>query len=274
MPNTSPPRILVFDSGIGGLGVVQALRSLAPSLTLDYLADTALFPYGEQDDDFLRERITQLICHACALLQPTLVIIACNTASTLALAPLRETLTLPIVGCVPPIRWAGRVSKTRTIGLLATSATARRPYLAQLHHDYAADCKLIIHGSRHLATMAERAFRGEILEPESVQHELAALFEQPDGSDIDAIGLGCTHYTFLMPYFQRLGPPGMMWLDPAPAVAQQALRRLSDVTEGPLTAVPSTPPDRFFLTAPPPHGADLAQHIAWLGFTNGWQLLP
>lgn len=274
MPNTTGPRILVFDSGIGGLGVVQALRSLAPSLTIDYLADTALFPYGEQDDDLLRERITQLVCHACATLKPALAIIACNTASTLALPSLREKLSLPIVGCVPPIRWAGRVSKTRTIGLLATSATARRPYLAQLHHDYAADCQLIIHGSRHLANMAELAFRGERLAPESVQQELTALFDQPGGNAIDAIGLGCTHYTFLMPYFQRLGPPGMMWLDPAPAVAQQALRRLSDVTDAPLTAAPATPPDRFFLTAPPPKSQDLAHHIAWLGFTNGWQLLP
>lgn len=272
MPISSSSRILVFDSGIGGLGVVQALRSLAPSLTIDYLADTALFPYGEQPDDLLRERIAKLICQACGHLKPSLVIIACNTASTLALPILREKLTLPIVGCVPPVRWAGRVSNSRTIGLLATSATARRPYLKQLHEDFAADCKLIVHGSRHLANMAERAFRGEQLAPDEVQHELACLFEQPNGHDIDTVGLGCTHYTFLLPYFQRLGPAGIMWLDPAPAVAQQALRRLEDTTESPPLSDLPLPSDRFFLTAAPAEGQDLASHIAWLGFTNGWEI--
>lgn len=274
MPTSSSPRILVFDSGIGGLGVVQALRSLAPSLTVDYLADTALFPYGEQQDDVLRERIVGLVSQACAELHPSLAIIACNTASTLALPLLRERLTLPIVGCVPPIRWAGRVSTTRTIGLLATSATARRPYLKQLHEDFAADCRLIVHGSRHLANMAERAFRGEPLEPLEVQQELGCLFQQPDGDHIDTIGLGCTHYTFLMPYFQRLGPAGLMWLDPAPAVAQQALRRLEEIAKPPAASNPASPSDRFFLTAPPPEGQNLASHIAWLGFTSGWQVFP
>lgn len=272
MPTPSSPRILVFDSGIGGLGVVQALRSLAPSLTIDYLADTALFPYGEQPDDLLRDRIAGLICKAADTLKPALIIIACNTASTLALPILRERLTLPIVGCVPPIRWAGRVSISRTIGLLATSATARRPYLKQLHEDFAADCHLLIHGSRHLANMAERAFRGEQLEPAEVQQELTYLFQQPGGSDIDTVGLGCTHYTFLLPYFQRLGPTGIMWLDPAPAVAQQALRRLGDATEAPPPSGLAALPDRFFLTAPPQNGQDLASHIAWLGFTNGWEI--
>lgn len=274
MPTPSSPRILVFDSGIGGLGVVQALRSLAPSLTIDYLADTALFPYGEQPDDVLQERIVELISQACEELNPSLVIIACNTASTLALPILRERLTLPIVGCVPPIRWAGRVSTTRTIGLLATSATARRPYLKQLHEDFAADCQLLVHGSRHLANMAERAFRGEGLDPAEVQQELACLLQQPGGNRIDTVGLGCTHYTFLMPYFQRLGPIGIMWLDPAPAVAQQALRRLGDSVEAPPAANLSAPSDRFFLTAPSSEGQDLASHIAWLGFTNGWQVFP
>lgn len=274
MPTSSSPRILVFDSGIGGLGVVQALRSLAPSLTVDYLADTALFPYGEQQDDVLRERIVGLVSQACAELHPSLAIIACNTASTLALPLLRERLTLPIVGCVPPIRWAGRVSTTRTIGLLATSATARRPYLKQLHEEFAADCRLIVHGSRHLANMAERAFRGEPLEPPEVQQELGCLFQQSGGDHIDTIGLGCTHYTFLMPYFQRLGPAGLMWLDPAPAVAQQALRRLEEIAKPPAASNPASPSDRFFLTAPPPEGQNLASHIAWLGFTSGWQVFP
>lgn len=267
------PRALVFDSGIGGLGVVQALRTLAPSLTIDYLADTALFPYGEQPDDVLKKRITELIGQACAILHPTIVIIACNTASTLALSALRETLALPIVGCVPPIRWAGRVSTTRVIGLLATSATARRPYLTQLHKDFAADCTLLVHGSRNLAEMAEQAFRGEQLSSENIHAELEQLFQQDQGQHIDTIGLGCTHYTFLMPYFQRLGKADIMWLDPAPAVAQQALRLLGNYVETPTAPSLTAPADRFFFTAIPAEHENLNKHLRWLGFPAGWQCL-
>lgn len=271
---TRSPRLLVFDSGIGGMGFVQAIKLLSPALRIDYLADTALFPYGEQPDDLLTERIIALLTMACAHFRPALLVIACNTASTLALSALRGMLDVPIVGCVPPIRWAGRVSKTRVIGLLATSATARRPYIQALHQEFAADCRLITHGARGLADLAEKAFRGEILPPKAVEHELEQLFNQAGGREIDTIGLGCTHYTFLMPAFQRyITPserPNIMWLDPAPAVAQQALRCL-DTLKRPLMATPDAQPNRLFFTRTPEE--DPIRFVEWLGFTD-WDVFP
>lgn len=226
--NQKEARILVFDSGIGGLGFVQALQHHLPRLPLDYLADTEFFPYGEKEDALLTERILALITEANRLLSPILIVIACNTASTLALAPLREKLLTPLVGCVPPIRWAARLSKTRHIGLLTTSATARRPYLHQLHQEFASDCQLLIHGGRALADLAEKSFYGREIPQNDIEREIHHLLSQQNGEKIDMIGLGCTHYSFLMPYFEKLDLPHITWLDPAPAVAQQAMKKLQE----------------------------------------------
>nr|WP_267288030.1 glutamate racemase [Neokomagataea tanensis] len=261
-------RCLVFDSGIGGMGVVQALQSLKPELVIDYLADTALYPYGEQPDDLLIERIVRLIKTAHLMLQPDIVIIACNTASTIALPALRAALPIPIIGCVPPIRWAGRVSKTRIIGLLSTSATARRPYVHQLHADFAADCQLIIHGARQLADLAEQAFLGKELPPEALEAEITALLSQPGGERIDTIGLGCTHYTFLLPALTSYAPPEMIWLDPAPAVARHALTILETAPQQERIKCPAA---TLYLTAPPHGGDDFRHAIKGLQF-EAWDL--
>ncbi|TPW35318.1 glutamate racemase [Oecophyllibacter saccharovorans] len=253
------------------MGTVGALRTLAPDLLIDYLADTALFPYGEQPDHVLISRLVMLLTEATRLLGSTLVVIGCNTASTLALPALRQALDVPVVGQVPPIRWAGRVSRTRTIGLLATSATARRDYVRKLHTDFAADCRLIIHGGRALADLAERAFAGEDLSLTSIAHEVAQLFSQPGGENIDTIGLGCTHYTFLMPFFRQLGLRDVLWLDPAPAVAQQVLRLVNASAAPPPTARDSAPQSRrgvFLMTALPEHTAEFTSHLKAFGFSG------
>jgi len=261
-------RLLVFDSGIGGLGVVRALRNTLPHARIDYLADTALFPYGEQPDAPLTARIVDLIDAACRARAYDLVVIACNTASTIALPALRARLGVPFVGCVPPIRWAGRVSKTRTIGLLATSATARRPYVAELHARFAPDCRLVLHGARHLADLAERAFIGELVSDALIARELDALLGQPGGDAIDAIGLGCTHYSVLLPQFERLSAERdrtFLWLDPAPAVARHAAAILSAI--GPF-ACRDQAPERVTLTAPPPRSREFSLALRALGYVG------
>ncbi|GAB6853937.1 glutamate racemase [Asaia astilbis] len=223
----TPGRVLAFDSGIGGLGVVQALRTTLPDDTLiDYLADNALFPYGEQEDSLLVARIVALMEERITSLCPDVVLIACNTASTLALDALRARFEVPFVGCVPPIRWAARISETRVFGLLATRSTARRPYLRSLRDSYASDCEMIVHGARTLADLAEQAFLGHAIDDTLVAKELRHLFDAPMGDRIDTIGLGCTHYTFLTDAFLRVCPPGINWLDPAIPVAQQVNRVL------------------------------------------------
>ncbi|MBV1831243.1 glutamate racemase [Komagataeibacter sp. AV436] len=258
------PRVLAFDSGIGGLGIVAQLRLLLPGIPVDYLADTAVFPYGEQPDSALRARIVRLVGAAIERLQPSVVVVACNTASTLALDSLRAAYDVPFVGCVPPIKWAADQTRTGTIGLLATRATVRRPYLKALSARFAPDCTLLAYGARGLADMAEKAFRGTPPDPALLRTELAGLFAQPGGSAIDVVGLGCTHYTFLLEAMRDIGPPHVAWLDPAPAVARQVARVLATcpAPHGPAPALP----DQFCFTAEPRDFAALRPGLAALGY--------
>ncbi|MCQ9154864.1 aspartate/glutamate racemase family protein [Acidomonas methanolica] len=277
VPEERPGRVLAFDSGIGGLGVVRALRAALPAGTvIDYLADNALFPYGEQPDDRLVARIVALIGAAIADRRPDVVLIACNTASTLALASLRMRYDLPFVGCVPPVRWAARVSTSRVIGILATAATARRPYLRALRDEFAPDCTLLTHGARGLADLAERSFLGTAVPDELVARELDSLFSQPEGARIDAVGLGCTHYTFLADAFARLSPPGVHWLDPADAVAHRVATVLAPRSSvaGDLTAGDTLPflPEEMLLTGPPPDAEALDRAVRRIGY-HGFRVL-
>lgn len=212
--------ILVFDSGIGGLGVVAALNQLAPDLPLNYLVDSGFFPYGEKADDLLLAHILDLIDNEIKRSAPEAIIIACNTASTIALSTLRDRFSIPFIGCVPPIKPAATASQTRCIGLLATAATVRRPYLNGLIERFAPDCKVLSLGTPTLAELAEQKFRGATVD---VADAIAPLFTQPGSENIDAMALGCTHYTFLLPEFLALRPD-LSWHDPAMPVARQALR--------------------------------------------------
>jgi glutamate racemase len=259
-----PHHVLAFDSGIGGLGIVQALRAQAPATRVDYLADTAVFPYGEQEDSFLVSRIVALIGEAIVRHRPQVVIIACNTASTLALSALRAAYpTTPFVGCVPPIRWAARQTRTGVIGLLATRATIRRPYLTELHAQYAPDCTLLAHAAPLLAGYAERLFRREAVPDRLIEQEISGLFDKPASARLDAIGLGCTHYTFVLDRLRALTPPDVAWLDPADAVARHActlLQTLPASTQAPTTA------DHAWFTALPENPAALTAHLPPFGY--------
>ena len=211
---------LIFDSGIGGLGVVAELRRLAPERPLTYLADNGFFPYGEKSDEVLVPHIVELLGGAIEVFKPRAVVVACNTASTIALPALRAAYTLPIIGCVPPIKPAAAASVTKRIGVLATAATVRRPYLNDLVNRFAPDCTVLSLGTPTLAALAEDKFRGATVD---VGPAIAPLFAQAGGGEIDAIALGCTHYSFLVPEFSALYP-GISWFDPALPVARQTLK--------------------------------------------------
>lgn len=226
--------ILVFDSGIGGLGVVAALNQLAPGLPLTYLADNGFFPYGGKPDDVLLPHLVHLIGEEIKRSQPEAIVIACNTASTIALPTLRARFSIPFIGCVPPIKPAAATSQTRCIGLLATEATVRRPYLNGLIERFAPDCTVLSLGTPTLAELAEQKFRGAHVD---VATAVAPLFAQPGSDKIDAMALGCTHYTFLLPEFMALRPD-LSWHDPALPVARQTLRVIDPLglKEAPRTA--------------------------------------
>jgi glutamate racemase len=216
--------LLVFDSGIGGLGVVREIRRLQPGAKITYLADNGFFPYGEKPDAVLLPHIVELIGRAIARFAPSAVVVACNTASTIALGALRAAYGTPFIGCVPPIKPAAAASRSRHIGVLATAATVRRSYLKELISTFAQDCAVHSLGTPSLAELAEQKFRGEKVD---VAGAIAPLFARQGAAAIDAIALGCTHYTFLLPEFEALYPE-IAWFDPALPVARQTFA----VTQG------------------------------------------
>ena len=252
--------LLVFDSGIGGLGVVAEIRRLLPRAGLTYLADDEFYPYGEKPDDALLARILTVVGKGIAAARPNAVVIACNTASTVALGHLREAFALPFIGCVPPVKPAAVASRARHIGLLATAATIRRPYLTGLIEKFADGCTVYTHGTPVLADLAERKFRTGTLDPDAVAQAIAPLFARRGAEQIDAIALGCTHYTFLLPEFSALRP-GIGWFDPAGPVARQTVAVTEKLRASPVGELAGT----ALFTGEAPGGA-LAARLTEFGF--------
>lgn len=215
------PRILVFDSGVGGLSIVQEIRALLPGLGIDYLADNAFFPYGTKHEAELAQRVVAVIGAAIAQLQPALVVIGCNSASTIALELLRERFEVPFVGVVPAIKPAAAASTTKTIGLLATEGTIMRDYTRELTRQFAHDCRLVSYGSSELVRQAEQLLRGRAPERELIRRELAGLWSQPRAAGIDAVVLGCTHFPLLKPLLTELAPAAVQWVDSGAAIARR-----------------------------------------------------
>jgi glutamate racemase len=236
------PRILVFDSGVGGLSIVQEIRALLPMLGIDYVADNAFFPYGTRHEGELLQRVVAVIDAAITRLRPALVVIGCNSASTIALDLLRERFDTPFVGVVPAIKPAAKASTTKTIGLLATEGTIMRDYTRTLARQFAHDCTLVSYGSSDLVLQAEQLLRGQQPDRERIRHELHQLWSLPNASDIDAVVLGCTHFPLLKPLFVELAPANVQWVDSGAAIA----RRVSSLLP------PSHP------SAPAPERADHA----------------
>jgi glutamate racemase len=219
-------KLLVFDSGIGGLGVVAEIRRLQPGAVITYLADNGVYPYGEKPDEVLLRRILDVIGQGIEVVQPDAVVVACNTASTIALGGLRAAFAAPFIGCVPPVKPAAAASRRRHIGLLATPATIRRPYLQDLIERFAGDCTVHSLGTPVLADLAEAKFRGAAVDMADLAAVISPLFA--GGAPLDAVALGCTHYTFLRPELQCLHPE-ISWFDPAGAVARQTLKVTGDL---------------------------------------------
>ena len=223
----SRPRILLFDSGMGGLTVARAVRTQLPGAHLVYAADNAAFPYGAWKEDALVKRIVEVIGALIERVEPAIVVIACNTASTIALAQLREAYKLPFVGTVPAIKPAAAQTKSGIIGVLATPGTVSREYTHALIHTYAYHCKVFLHGARRMAEMAEEKLKGHGVDLEELRHEVGPVFRRRDGKRTDVVVLGCTHYPLLMDELQKVAPWPVAYLDPAPAIA----RRVADVLD-------------------------------------------
>ena len=214
-------RLLVFDSGIGGLSVASAIRAAHPKAEMIYVADDAAFPYGAWEDVALTEHVVAVISGLIARHAPDAVVIACNTASTLVLPPLRARFDLPFVGTVPAIKPAAERTASGIVGVLATPGTIRRDYTRGLIESFARDCHVRLVGSANLAPYAERVMRGESVADAAIGAEIAPAFVEIDGRRTDIVVLACTHYPFLLPAFERVAPWPVTWIDPAPAIARR-----------------------------------------------------
>lgn len=189
--------ILFFDSGVGGLSVLGPTRELLPNAPIVYAADSAGFPYGKRSEAEIASRIPALLGRLVERFHPRLAVIACNTASTIALEHVRSALDLPVVGTVPAIKPAAKISKSRVIGILGTEATVRQPYVDDLAKRFAADCTIIRHGSPELVELAEAKLAGEEVRIEDVRAAARPMFEAPRGELIDTVVLACTHFPLL-----------------------------------------------------------------------------
>ena len=192
MANAGP--LLIFDSGVGGLSVLKPIRALIPDAPIVYAADSAGYPYGTRSAAEIEIRVPALLGRLAERYHPALIVIACNTASTIALDSVRAALDLPVVGTVPAIKPAAAVSKTRAIGVLGTPATVVQPYVDRLAAEFASDCLVVRHGSAELVELAEARLRGERADPEAYRRILDALLGQPGGDRIDTVVLACTHF--------------------------------------------------------------------------------
>jgi glutamate racemase len=232
------PTILVFDSGLGGLTVYREIARARPDARYIYAADDALFPYGAIEETQLITRAVDLMEKLVAAHRPDLVVIACNTASTIVLPSLRARLRVPFVGTVPAIKPACAASKTKRVSVLGTEATVKREYTKALIREFAADCHVTLVGSARLAGLAEAALTGDEVEDAAIAAEIVPCFVDDSTARTDTVVLACTHYPLLADRFARLAPWPVNFIDPAPAIARRVVELIGPASNGHALAAP------------------------------------
>ncbi|ONF96583.1 glutamate racemase [Sphingomonas jeddahensis] len=220
--------ILFFDSGVGGLSIVAPARTALPQARFVYAADSAGFPYGTKGEAEIAARVPALLGRLAERYQPRLIVIACNTASTIALPFVRAALAIPIVGTVPAIKPAAEGSVTRTIAVLGTAATVRQAYVDDLAAHFASDCRVIRHGSADLVTLAEAKLRGQTIPIAAVHSAIAPMLEAEGGHAIDTVVLACTHFPLLADELAAAIAQPVTFVDGGPGIA----RRITHLTQG------------------------------------------
>src|ERR1700689_2900576 len=217
--------ILLFDSGLGGLTVYREVAAARPHVDFLYVADDAGFPYGDLQEPALVSRVVALMGELIETHRPDLVVIACNTASTIVLPDLRKQFSLPFAGTVPTIKPACAASITKRVSVLGTEATVKREYTRLLIRDYAGDCKVTLVGAKKLAAYAEDDLAGAKVDDGAIREELSPAFVD-DGGRTDTVVLACTHYPLLIERLRKLAPWPVNFIDPAPAIARRVTELL------------------------------------------------
>ncbi|MDF0604997.1 glutamate racemase [Neisseriaceae bacterium TC5R-5] len=213
----------MFDSGLGGLSVWQAVAAALPSWPITYLADQAYCPYGCRSDDEIAARSLK-IGQYLQLQGAQLLLVACNTATTAAISALRQQLSIPVVGIEPAIKPAAAASTTGRIAVLATEATLRSSRMQALLASHAGQVS-VLRGIGH--GWVEQVEAGD-LQSALARQRVAAVLAPLLGENVDHIVLGCTHYPFLVPLIQQLTGPAIRLYDPAEAVARRICSLLAN----------------------------------------------
>ena len=248
--------ILFFDSGVGGLSVLEPTRKLVPNAPIVYAADSAGFPYGKRTEAEIASRVPALLGRLVERFRPRLAVIACNTASTIALDHVRSALDMPVVGTVPAIKPAAEISKSRVIGVLGTEATVRQPYVDDLAARFAADCTIVRQGSPELVELAEAKLAGEEISLQSVRAAAQPMFDADDR--IDTIVLACTHFPLLEDEL-RAAFPNVTYVDGGSGIA----RRIAFLTKD--QPWPPSPPEGLLVFTGTPLRRPLESTLAKLG---------
>jgi glutamate racemase len=224
------PTILIFDSGLGGLTVFSEVLKARPDARYVYAGDDAAFPYGALSEEGIVTRVLAVMERLIDLYNPALVVVACNTASTIVLPHLRERFAVPFIGTVPAIKPAAQMTRTGYVTVLATPGTVARDYTRDLIGSFASGCKVNLVGSRLFAGFAEAEMAGAPVSDEELWAELKPCFVEDEGGRTDVVALACTHYPLLLSRFEKLAPWPVTWIDPAPAIA----RRVTQLIGGPV----------------------------------------
>ncbi|MEO6255198.1 MAG: glutamate racemase [Sphingomicrobium sp.] len=259
MDSSAP--LLFFDSGVGGLSVLGPTRTLLPQAPIIYVADNAGFPYGNRSEEDIASRVPALLGRLVERFRPRLAVIACNTASTIALDTVRLALDLPVVGTVPAIKPASEMSKTRVIGVLGTAATVRQAYVDDLAERFAADYTVIRHGSPELVELAEAKLAGEEISVAMVRAAAQPMFDAPRGSEIDVAVLACTHFPLLAEEL-RAAFPGLYMVDGGPGIA----RRIAYLTRD--QSWPAAAPEGIALFTGAAPGSALVESLVRFGLSD------
>lgn len=228
------PRVAVYDSGVGGLSIFEELQTVCDDCEFVFISDNKAYPYGVKSQDQLLSRVVEVADAICHQYRPDVLIIACNTASTVCLPTLRARLDVHVVGVVPAIKPAAKLSKSRVIGLLATPGTIDRDYTQQLIDDFATDCSIVKVGSSELVDMAESFLSGGEIKPDDLEPILRDFIER---TELDVLVLACTHFPLLRDRIKQVFAErsrAVTLVDSGAAIAQRVSSLLNGLDNKPI----------------------------------------
>ncbi|MDP5210511.1 glutamate racemase [Microbulbifer sp. 2205BS26-8] len=249
------PSALVFDSGVGAISIAREIRRLMPGLTLHLGIDNGFYPYGNKSEEELRPRIVEQVKAMMAHCGADILIVGCNTASTLALPQLRSTLEAPVVGVVPAVKPAAGASRSRTIALIATEGTVNRNYTRELIAQFANGNRIINVAAPELVQLAEKKLRGEAVSAGDLEPVLQRVFRTAGGDQVDIAVLACTHFPLLRDELQQFAPRSIQWVDSGEAIA----RRVRWWVEELQLTLPGTPQPSRLITSAADRSGSIAQ---------------